>query len=228
MSNMAIWEALRTPPQTALKKIEAGRLKGKSDINPQWRYEAMTQQFGPCGIGWRYTIDRCWLEPTADGQVVAFAEVSLYVKAADRWSEAIPAIGGNMLVEKESKGLHVSDEAYKMAVTDALSVALKMIGVAADVYAGNMDGFKYSQPARAAEAKSAEAKPAADIDKLRRRFFAVANIYAPATNQTPEDVKEHFKDRLKLTSFTDADARQIEAGIAVMEEYLAQKEAANV
>ena len=34
----------------------------------------------------------------------------------------------------ESKGAYVSDECYKMALTDALSVAMKALGVAADVY----------------------------------------------------------------------------------------------
>ncbi|MFH4181117.1 hypothetical protein WDA55_23970, partial [Acinetobacter baumannii] len=35
------------------------------------------------------------------------------------------------------------DEGYKKAVTDALGVAFKAIGVAADVYLGNFDGSKY-------------------------------------------------------------------------------------
>ena len=43
----------------------------------------------------------------------------------------------------EKSGPHVSDEAFKMALTDALSVALKMIGVAADIYLGLFDGSKY-------------------------------------------------------------------------------------
>ena len=48
-----------------------------------------------------------------------------------------------MLVAQESSGLRASDEAYKMAITDALSVALKVLGVAADIYAGLWDGSKY-------------------------------------------------------------------------------------
>ncbi|MFB6349441.1 hypothetical protein ACFBZI_08410 [Moraxella sp. ZJ142] len=33
-----------------------------------------------------------------------------------------------------------------MAVTDALSVAFKAVGIAADIYFGNYDGSKYSKP----------------------------------------------------------------------------------
>lgn len=140
---MKIWNALRTPPKEALKTIGAGRLKGMSDINPQWRYMALTEQFGPCGIGWKFEITRTWTFQGSEDQVCAFAEVLLYIKVDGEWSAPIPGIGGSMLVTKESKGLHTSDEAYKMAVTDALGTAAKMLGLAADVYLNNMDGSKY-------------------------------------------------------------------------------------
>lgn len=142
MENMKHWNALKQPPKWALREIKAGRLKGKTDISPQWRYQVMTERFGPCGTGWKYDIKRVWSEPGNNDQVFAFAEVHLYIKNGE-WSDPIPGIGGSMLVEKETKGLHASDEGYKMAVTDALSVAMKMIGVAADVYMGLWDGSKY-------------------------------------------------------------------------------------
>ena len=50
------------------------------------------------------------------------------------WSDAIQGTGGSSEVSMESKGAYVSDECYKMALTDALSVAMKALGVAADVY----------------------------------------------------------------------------------------------
>ena len=40
--NLATWEALCRPPESALKKIGGGRLKGMTDINPQWRLQMMT------------------------------------------------------------------------------------------------------------------------------------------------------------------------------------------
>jgi hypothetical protein len=132
----------------------AGRLKGKTDINPQWRLRAMTERFGPCGVGWNYTIDKLWLEPGSDGQVAAFALIGLWWwdgttdgMGAKILAGPIPGIGGSMLVENESKGPHTSDEAYKMAVTDALSVAMKALGMAADVYAGEMDSKHQGQRA---------------------------------------------------------------------------------
>ena len=102
--NLKVWNNIKTPPQTALKEIKAGRLKGMNDINPQWRYKAMTEQFGVCGIGWKYTIDRQWIESAANDEVLAFVNISLYVKDGDKWSEAIPASGGSKMTAKESGG----------------------------------------------------------------------------------------------------------------------------
>jgi len=124
--NLSIYNALKQPPKEALRAIQGGRLAGKTDINPQWRYKALTEQFGPCGIGWKYEITRVFSEPASEGQVFAFAEVQLFIKQ-EEWSDPIPGYGGSMLVEKEKAGLHSSDEGYKMAITDALSAAMKMI-----------------------------------------------------------------------------------------------------
>lgn len=137
------YEKMRRPPVSALREIKGGRMNGKTDINPQWRYEIMDATFGACGIGWKYEIVKLWTEPGAGGQVMCFSEIKVYTKTPDGWSDPIPGIGGSMLIEQESKGLHVSDEGFKMATTDALSVALKMLGVAADIYAGRWDGTKY-------------------------------------------------------------------------------------
>lgn len=137
------YEKMRRPPETALREIKGGRMNGKTDINPQWRYEVMDSTFGACGIGWKYEIVKLWTEPAPGGQVMAFSEIKVYTNIGDGWSAPIPGIGGSMLIEQEAKGLHVSDEGFKMATTDALSVALKMLGVAADVYSGLTNGSKY-------------------------------------------------------------------------------------
>ena len=142
---LSIYKQLATPPADALKKIEGGRLRGMSDINPQWRIEKMTEVFGPCGIGWKYEITRQWTEDGCDGQKMCFCNVNLYYKHEGEYSDAIPGTGGNMLTAKEKNGLYSSDEAYKMALTDALSVAMKMIGMAADVYRGAGVDSKYAQ-----------------------------------------------------------------------------------
>ncbi len=169
--NLAIWDHVARPPASALKTIRGGRLKGMTDVNPQWRYRAMTDVFGPCGIGWRYDIVRIWTEPGVDGQIMLFAHISLNARDLETgdWSAPIPGVGGSVLVSKEASGLHGNDEAVKMAVTDALSVAMKMLGVAADIYAGRWDGTKYADdnPASVAPPEVDDAEYQAWVGHLR-------------------------------------------------------------
>ena len=139
--NMLIYEGHREPPKEALRTIGAGRLKGFSDINPMWRIKALTEEFGPCGIGWYYTVDKQWFEPCGN-ETVAFVNISLYVKVNGEWSQPIFGNGGSKLITQERNGTFVSDEAIKMCVTDAIGVAAKQLGIAADVYWNN-DRTKY-------------------------------------------------------------------------------------
>ena len=141
MDNMSIYNALRQPPEYAKKPITGGRMNGKTDINPMWRIKALTEQFGPCGIGWYYTPTKKWLETYGD-VVAAFVDIELYICMNGEWSKPICGTGGNMFVEKEKSGMHVSDECFKMATTDAISVACKQLGIGADVYWAE-DNTKY-------------------------------------------------------------------------------------
>jgi len=147
---MHTWSKLCTPPPEALKKITGGRLKGMTDINPQWRIKRMTEVFGQCGVGWKYEIIKEWTKEVSDKQVMVFVKIFLYIRLKDttEWGDPIPAIGGSTLIANESRGLYSSTEAYKMALTDALSVAMKIIGVASDIYEGKennaQSGSKYA------------------------------------------------------------------------------------
>ena len=185
-NNMRIYDAVRAVPEEAKRAITAGRLKGKTDINPMWRIKALTEQFGPCGDGWGYTIDRLWIEEGAKGEKCANAMISLWYRREDGTkSDPVIGIGGNMLVANEKNGLYTSDECYKMALTDAISVACKALGFGADVYWG-ADRTKYTPP------PSAPDKPP---DKIAHpRCTVCGNLIGPVTSskgsRTPLDVAE--------------------------------------
>lgn len=149
MENLERWNRVKQPPKSALKPITGGRLKGKSDINPQWRLQAMTAEYGEIGKGWYYNVEKVWNVPGADNEVMMFVQIHLYTKdesATSGWSAPISGQGGSVLVAKERDGMHNNDEAFKMAITDALGVAMKQLGFAADIYLGLFDGSKYANP----------------------------------------------------------------------------------
>jgi len=138
MENMEIYNRTRSVPPEATKPFDNGRFKG-TDVNPMWRIKTLTEIFGACGTGWYYDVisERC---EEHNGVTIAIVDLNLYVKVDGEWSKPIYGTGGNLLVN--AKG-GVSDEGYKMALTDALSVACKALGVAADIYFG-ADKSKYT------------------------------------------------------------------------------------
>lgn len=141
MKNLEKWNELSRVPVSHLKTIQFGALKGKSDINPQWRYKAMTEVYGECGKGWSHRLSDVQIVDGANGEVLIFVEVKVW--AGDK---EFTGVGGDKIVTKDKNGLRSNDEAMKMAYTDALGTALKYVGVASEIYEGNFDGSKYADP----------------------------------------------------------------------------------
>lgn len=133
MENMELYNKFRNVPNEAKKTIAGGRLKGMTDINAMWRIKVLTEEFGPCGIGWYYKPVKKWIEQVGN-EYAAFVDIELYVKVNSEWSMPIYGTGGSRLATMEKSGVYVSDECYKMATTDAISVACKQLGIGADVY----------------------------------------------------------------------------------------------
>lgn len=171
MENMKIYEAVRKVPQNAQKPIRGGRTNGFTDINPMWRIQTLTEQFGPCGLGWYVEVTDKRLEANDNmptGEVSAFVDINLYVKYDGEWSKPIYGTGGSAFVAKEKNGLYQSDEAFKMAYTDAISVACKALGIGADIY-WNEGRTKYSErndesPAKAENRTQTAVTSAPDVD----------------------------------------------------------------
>lgn len=226
--NMKVYQQVRAVPQDALKAINGGRLKGMSDINPMWRLKMLTELFGICGIGWKIEITDKRLENGAAGEIVCFVDINLYVKVDGEWSAPIPGMGGSSFVTMERSGNpYTSDECFKMAYTDAISVACKSLGFAADVYYAN-DRTKYSaQPEEQQPAQSSQGSysrptvvpdnntnqqpqqpvqpPAASnnsvlSDKPTDKQLKYIFVVAGKKNMSNDQLKELMKDKFKVES----------------------------
>lgn len=165
MENLRTYRLVQAVPQNAQKTIGGGRLKGMTDINPMWRIMRLTEIYGPCGIGWKYTIDKQWLEASPTGEIAGFVNLTLYVKEDGEWSEGIPGTGGAAFVANEKNGPFMSDEVYKMALTDALSVACKALGFGADVY-WSAGRSKYSQTTAPEQPPRPAPRPSENAESL--------------------------------------------------------------
>ena len=192
--NMRIWNEGKAVPESACKKITGGRLKGFTDIKPQWRYEKLTELFGPCGLGWYTETKRLWIEEGAKGEKTANAEVLLFYKDGDIWSKPVNGVGGSGFIENQSKGPYTNDECFKMAETDAISVCCKVLGIGADIYNG-LPATKYPTiPENKVQTKKPEPKP--DTTKLVESLLKVAKF----KGYTKADVAKKIDMKLEMAS----------------------------
>lgn len=202
MNNLDNWNKLARPPTTALKKIEFGYLKGKSDINPVWRLQAVTEVFGQVGHGWTYRIVKTWSETGADGQVMAFAVVAVKTKVAGEWGQEFEGIGGSTICEISKEKIKSNDEGYKMAVTDALSVAFKSLGVAADIYLGLFDGSKYTRPPAVAPTMPADRFGMA-VESVQAGDITTAQVEAqPKKTAVTDEIMCKMREALMAGKYT--------------------------
>lgn len=231
--NMRFYEASRSVPQKAQKQFNNGSFSG-TDINPMWRIKKMTEMFGPCGVGWYYEIISERAEEHHD-MTMAIVDINLYIKVDGEWSKPIFGTGGNTLVKTTSKGARASDEGYKMALTDALSVACKALGVGADIYFGadktkytkyavDDDGTMHTGSAEAAQeagkkkleqinaqmAKAAESAPASPV-KGTATDEQIAFIRENADGKTLKSAMEAFGPNME--KMTQAQANKLIARI---------------
>ena len=204
MDNMELYEKVREVPENAQRKIEAGRLKGMTDINPMWRIKTLTEQFGICGIGWKPQIVRTWIDVGANGEAITNVEILLFVKVDGQWSEGIPGIGGSRIVSKENAGLYTDDECYKKAYTDAISVACKLLGMGADVY-WQADSTKYT-PTPVASNPEGTSKTAERKTVTKKSKWAQVNEIIKDSGITLNDVTEWLTKKKfpnKINSLSD-------------------------
>jgi hypothetical protein len=205
MENLDLYQKVRSVPDSAKKTIKGGRTSGMTDINPMWRIKVLTEQFGPCGIGWYYIPTNKWLE-TAGNEIAAFVDIELYIKVDGEWSKPISGNGGSMFASKEKSGIYVSDECYKMATTDAISVACKQLGIGADVYWGS-DRTKYSNeqiPESKSEKSISKEKKLteeqvndliAECDRTGKHWRVICSLYA--VEKFSDMVESQYRDCIK-------------------------------
>ena len=155
--NVRFYHQFMTTPKDAQKSFNNGRFSG-TDINPMWRIKVLTEVFGPSGFGWwtqnvRYEFVEADITNTAaenaptQKETSVFCELELIVKDPETGeiSQPIYGVGGNTYIAWGKYGPRASDEAKKMAYTDALSIACKSLGIGHDIWYSN-DRTKYTMP----------------------------------------------------------------------------------
>lgn len=149
--NAEIWDALFATDPAHTKKVQ--QRGGFTTVDAYHQIERMTRYFGPVGEGWGWTVQE---QGTLGGAV--------WVRILFWWmlpDSRDPLQGNTYQVYggakwQSAKGEMDPDEAYKKALTDALTKAMSYLGMNADIFQGMFDDNKYVQQ-RAQEAKKESA-----------------------------------------------------------------------
>jgi hypothetical protein len=194
--NTKLWDELKRVPPDQLKQFSrSGGFKGTA-IKPMWSFHRMTEIFGPCGQGWG-------IEPPSFITVPAGDEILVYCTVAV-WhtsrTHTVFGVGGDKVRVVQSSGPRNDDEAFKKAYTDAITNALKLIGVGADIHMGLWDGNKYATPStdpdmpdeNSSVDKKSKANARADYTKLE------AGLRTIRDTGTLDDLKQYLSDNKVL------------------------------
>jgi hypothetical protein len=149
-NNLELWDKVRRVPEEHLKAFKRGGGFTGTAIKPMWSVQRMTEEFGPCGIGWGINEPSFQIVRGHNNEVMVYCHVSVWHK--DR-ANVLFGTGGDKVVThikanpqyKTEERWNNDDEAFKKAFTDAVTNALKFLGVGADIHMGLWDGNKYAE-----------------------------------------------------------------------------------
>lgn len=159
---MKLWDSVMKTDPAHTKPITGKSYSGNSP-KPYYLVQKATETFGPCGIGWGFTIIE---EKLLQGAMISpgfyeqvhMARVRVWYEWNGKRGE-IEHVGQTMFSRLTGKDkLYTDEDAPKKSVTDALIKALSMIGFAGDIFIGLYDDSKYVSDLKA-ETREAVTKP---------------------------------------------------------------------
>lgn len=142
MDNKELWKRAFTTDPRAVKPITGKQYSGNSP-KPYWIVERLTDEFGPCGIGWGFTILNERMERLSDTDTLHIAVVRFWYVLNGQRGEFEQIGQTKAAYEKSKGGLMVDEDAPKKSVTDALVKCASYLGFAGDIFSGMWDDSKY-------------------------------------------------------------------------------------
>ncbi len=146
--NLSLWERVKTTDPRHVKAITGKQYQGNSP-KPHYIVYRLTEEFGPIGAGWGFTILDEKFEKLTETVTVHFARVRLwYERSGDPTRHHIEQMGGTTAVYTTNAGkVQVDEDAPKKSVTDALIKCASYLGFAADIFMGLWNDSNYVQHA---------------------------------------------------------------------------------
>lgn len=211
MGNLDLWLAVEKTDPAHVRPITGKAYQGTSP-KPHYLVRKATETFGPCGIGWGFTVD----ERIEDGAMIEpgfFERMHIAkVKVWYKWGEArgeVEHIGGTPFSGRRKDGKIFTDEdAPKKSVTDALVKALSMIGFAGDIFMGRYDDSKYVSDLKR-EIADAGAPDLISSEQVAELHDIIGKIGKP-------DAEKNFMAYFKIENLGDLPARDFGRAVSAI------------
>lgn len=143
MTNMDLWDKVSKSKVKYTKKVSLGRTF--TAIDPHSQIMAATEQFGPAGTGWGWSVERVEYLPTNEVAVLVRLWHGDHEAAVYQWGQA------GLYIDKADT--RKDGDCMKKATTDGLTKCLSYLGFNADVFLGQFDDNKYVAELTAQQAK---------------------------------------------------------------------------
>jgi hypothetical protein len=140
--NLALWQRVSKTDPKHVKPITGKQYQGNSP-KPYYIVERLTAEFGPCGLGWGFSVVNERFERFSDTDSLHVALIEFWFMK-DGVVGKFQQMGQTKASYTTSKGSFMLDEdAPKKSVTDALVKCASYLGFAGDIFSGRWDDSKY-------------------------------------------------------------------------------------
>lgn len=208
-TKMDLWQRVYETDPKHVKKITGRSYQGNSP-KPYHIVKKLTEEFGPCGLGWGFDIKSHENVKMLDAQtMVNVVAVEMWYRidgSPDYTTGRITQVGQTKFCYISKDGNWIIDEdAPKKSVTDALVKCASYLGFAGDIFMGMWDDSKYveeinskfrEEEQREAEKEMALSRASAE-ERLRKKDELIADWKAKfdecATRQDVAKTWTNFK-----------------------------------
>ncbi len=133
--NLKLWNEVEKTNPAHTKKVTFGR--AITAIDPYHQLKNATEQFGPAGDGWGWSVSQTMLLPTNELGILVRVWHNNPEKWIEQWGQA--SFYTDNAEKKKDK------DCFKKATTDGITKCLSMLGFNADIFLGKFEDNKYVQ-----------------------------------------------------------------------------------
>ena len=156
-NNLELWDSVAKTDPSSTKPVSLGGRRFTA-IDPYSQIRKATAKFGPAGKGWGWK-GRFVTDFLGEDRAVISWHGIVWWEVIDN---AVPCAGAAELAGRRKNGdPFVDTDAFKKALTDAITKGLSYLGFNADVFLGLFDDNKYVQERRREEAQEKRSEAAA-------------------------------------------------------------------